>query len=259
MQHLVDWERAEVSRSAHEAEGTGLQQLRIEPKEVARYMDPPADTCFPLEYAYHLLGDARGRKVLDFGCGNGENTMMLMLRGAQVVAMDLSSSLIELAKKRLAINEVDGDVSFVAGSAHNLPLEDESVDVVFGIAILHHLDLALAAREVHRVLRKGGRAIFQEPIRNSPTVRFLRKLVPYRSPDVSPFERPLTDPELDSFGTIFEKGRTRSFLLPYVRVAQKLPIKRAQLRALYAKDARFLQRFPSMKYYASVRVLELVK
>jgi hypothetical protein len=48
-------------------------------------------------------------------------------------------------------------------------------------------------------------------------------------------------------------------MLPYVRVAQKLPIKRAHLRALYAKDARLLQRFPSMTYYASVRVMELVK
>jgi ubiquinone/menaquinone biosynthesis C-methylase UbiE len=51
----------------------------------------------------------------------------------------------------LAVNGVD--VEFIVGSAHDVPLPDESVDVVFGIAILHHLDLKLAARELRRVLR----------------------------------------------------------------------------------------------------------
>ena len=41
MEHLVDWERAEVSRSAHEASGTDLEQLRVDPKEMARYQSPP--------------------------------------------------------------------------------------------------------------------------------------------------------------------------------------------------------------------------
>ena len=45
-------------------------------------------------------------------------------------------------------------------------MPDASVDVVFGIAILHHLDLPQAAREVWRILKPGGRAIFQEPVRN---------------------------------------------------------------------------------------------
>ena len=43
--------------------------------------------------------------------------------------------------------------------SHELPLEDESVDVVFGMAILHHLDLQLASDEVFRVLKKGGRVV----------------------------------------------------------------------------------------------------
>jgi SAM-dependent methyltransferase len=259
MEHLVDWERAEVSRSAHEASGTDLEQLRVDAKEMARYQAPAAETCFPLEYAYHLVGDVRGKTILDFGCGTGENTLLLAGRGARVISMDLSASLIELAKKRLQINGVDGDISFMAGSAHHVPLPDESVDLVFGIAILHHLDLSLAANEVCRLLRKGGRAIFQEPIRNSPTVRILRKLVPYRSPDVSAFERPLTDAELDDFGAQFKAGRTRSFLLPHVRVAQKFPLKRQQIRAMYARDAERLNKYPKLRYYASIRVFEVLK
>jgi ubiquinone/menaquinone biosynthesis C-methylase UbiE len=51
-------------------------------------------------------------------------------------------------------------VEYIIGSAHDVPLPDDSVDVVFGMAILHHLDLESSAREVKRVLRKGGAQSF---------------------------------------------------------------------------------------------------
>src|SRR5262249_22074340 len=135
--------------------------------DLKRYMAPPADTCYPLEYAYHLLGDARGKQVLDYGCGDGIHALTLARRGARVKSLDISPELIAIARRRLHINGIDASVEFIVGSAHEIPLPDESVDVVFGIAILHHLDLALSAREVYRVLKPGGRAIFQEPVRNS--------------------------------------------------------------------------------------------
>ena len=76
-------------------------------------------------------------------------------------------------------------------------------------AILHHLDLDTVSREVHRVLRRGGRAIFQEPVRNSKWVERLRTVVPYQADDVSPFERPLTDAELQNFARHFVVRRQR--------------------------------------------------
>ena len=53
------------------------------------------------------------------------------------------------------------------------------------------------------MLKRGGRAIFQEPVRNSEFVKRIRTMVPYTAPDVSPFERPLTDrfPSLERFAT----------------------------------------------------------
>jgi len=86
--------------------------------------------------------------------------------------------LIALALQRLAVNGLPGAATFMVGSAHDLPLPDDSVDVVFGIAILHHLDLMATSKEVHRVLKPGGRAIFQEPVRDSRLVRAIRKCIP---------------------------------------------------------------------------------
>ena len=112
--------------------------------------------------------------------------------------IDISEDLLRLARRRLSVSGRDGGATFIAGSAHDMPFPDNSIDVVFGIAILHHLDLDLVSREVRRVLKPGGRAIFQEPVRNSPIVRFVRSLIPYRAPDISPYERPLTDEELET-------------------------------------------------------------
>ena len=257
--NLAGWERTEAERSAREASETGLDQLRTAPLEIARYMNPPGDTCFPLEYAYHLLGDVRDKTVLDFGCGNGENTLLLAKRGAQVLSMDLSKSLLELAQRRLEINGVWEDVRFLSGSAHDIPLRDESVDVVFGIAVLHHLDLAAAAREIYRVLRRDGRAVFQEPVRNSKLLRALRKLVPYRHPNASAFERPLTDGEIKAFTHSFSLGRERAFHLPHVRLARRLPVSRKLVKNIVELDARTLSRFPALSHYASIKVFELMK
>ena len=146
---------------------------------------------------------------------------------------------------------------FVVGTAHELPLLDASVDVVFGIAILHHLDLPLVSREVHRVLRQGGRAIFQEPVRNSPTLRALRSLIPWTAVDVSPFERPLTDDELRAFAAPFSSMRVRAFCLPHVMVGALFS--RGHVHRLYQLDAMLLRTVPSLQYYAGIRVIEVVR
>src|SRR6266851_4823703 len=92
--NLATWELTEVERSAREASHTQLEHLRVASWDISRYLNPPADTCFPLEYSYYLLDDVRGRQVLDYGCGSGENTLLLAARGARVISMDLSESLI---------------------------------------------------------------------------------------------------------------------------------------------------------------------
>lgn len=256
---VKDWERAEIARSASEASHSNLTALRCSSDNIARYLNPPADTCYPLEYSYHMLGDVRGKSVLDFGCGDGANTVLLALHGARINSIDISADLIQVARKRLVANDITSEVHFFVGSAHNLPLVDESIDVVFGMAILHHLELPLVAREVYRVLRKGGRAIFQEPVRNSKVVWFIRNLIPYKSPDVSPFERPLTDAELKEFADGFSDYHSRAFMLPYVNLAEILPFARPLVKPLYRLDEAVLRRIPRLGYYATTRVIQITK
>lgn len=258
-EYIKQQEQIEIARSAKEA---SLVRNSIKPypnSHFARYLNTLETTCFPLEYAYYLLGNVKGKTVVDLGCGSGENSVLLASRGAKVLAIDISESLIELAKQRLQVNGIKEQVDFYCASAYELPFDDESIDVVFGIAILHHLELAPIAKEVKRVLRKGGRGIFQEPVRNSRMIKFLRNLIPYQAPDISPCERPLTDRELVEFSDGFSYYHLKAFSLPFINLAQVLHTPKNILFSLYHFDGMLLKYLSPLNFYASIRTFELIK
>jgi len=71
-----------------------------------------------------LPTDMSGRRVLDAGCGTGALSFDLARRGAEVVAIDLSPTLIELARERAPSDLGDGSVQFIAGDMLKAPLGD---------------------------------------------------------------------------------------------------------------------------------------
>lgn len=255
---LKKHEEAERKRSAIEA-SQFKADLKVSRDALLRYFNPPENTYYPLEYSFHLLGEVTGKIVLDYGCGDGLNSLVMAWKGAHVLALEISPELMSIARKRLQANGVLYNIDYIIGSGHTLPFADESIDIVFGIAILHHLDLSLAQKEIYRVLRKGGKAIFQEPVRNSALVRFIRKMIPYRSPNVSEFERPLTDEELEDFGRGFSSYKAKAFTFPTTNLIALLPYFKHYVHHFYRLDAKILEKIPSLGYYASIRVIELVK
>ncbi len=254
---LLTWERAEIKRSSAEASKTAAIRPTA-PGILKRYTSTTASTPYPLEYAFHLVGDARGLRVLDLGSGTGANSTILAARGARVTSMDISPDLLALAERRVALDGFGEAITTVCGSAHSIPVPTASIDLVFGAAILHHLDLALTAQEVHRVLKPGGRAIFTEPIRNSRVLAFLRRLVPYQAADVSPFERPLRQDEIDSFASLFTRQHARRFRLPLVPLLRMALPKRAE-RRVFGWDRALLERWPRLGHFATVSVFEVLK
>ncbi len=74
--------------------------------------------------------------------------------------------------------------------ANQLEFPDDSFDVVFGRAILHHLDVERSLAEIHRVLRPGGFMLFKEPLGINPVSKVVRRLTPFaRTEDERPFDR----------------------------------------------------------------------
>lgn len=112
-----------------------------------------------------LLGDVRGRRVLDAGCGAGPMMVALRERGAEVTGLDASPAMVALARERLG---AEGNV-LVADLAQPLPLPDQAFDDVVSSLVLHYLqDWSGPLAELRRVLRPGGRLVV---VVNHPVIR----------------------------------------------------------------------------------------
>jgi ubiquinone/menaquinone biosynthesis C-methylase UbiE len=139
--------------------------------------------------AFRQLGDLDGRSVLDYACGHGMAAVVLARQGARVTAFDLSSAYLREARARARANRVGIDL--VQADGERLPFADGSFDRIWGNAVLHHLDLAVTAPELFRVLRPGGVAVFCEPWGENPLLNWARRRLPYPGKERTPDEQPL--------------------------------------------------------------------
>jgi SAM-dependent methyltransferase len=206
------------------------------------------------------LFDPAGLDVLDYGCGRGYITLRLAQAGAKhVTALDLSALEVGHAEERINEAGLADRVTFVVGDAHQTPFPDGSFDLVVGAAILHHLDFERALRELHRLLRPGGEAVFIEPLALNPLLRLGRALSPgARTAD----EHPLTPEDWNLCAELFERfSHTERELLtiPLMPLNLVLPRKgQAWLgRNVKRGDTRVFRKFPRTRPYARVTFLRL--
>ena len=109
------------------------------------------------------------QQVLDMGCGTGIISIGIAPYVNRVIATDLSSEMISVAKGK-ARNQSITNVDFRVGDSYALPFPDESFDVVLLFNSLHIVkEPAALLREAHRLLRPGGRLVsatdcYAEPV-----------------------------------------------------------------------------------------------
>ena len=102
----------------------------------------------------------KGRRLLEVGCGIGTDLVRFAKGGARVTGVDLAQTAIDLARKNFELNGVTADELRVA-NGEELPFPDASFDVVYGHGVIQYTANApQLIREMHRVLKPGGTAIF---------------------------------------------------------------------------------------------------
>ena len=115
----------------------------------------------------HVLDLAPGMTVLDFGCGTGWLSRWLTQLGCRVIAMDVSATALDLARRHVADQPPYGAPPaprFVLFDGHTIEVADESVDRIVCFHAFHHVPNPEAVlREFARVLRPGALAAFAEP------------------------------------------------------------------------------------------------
>jgi len=97
--------------------------------------------------------------LLDVGCGSGNLIIQVAKKypSLDLIGVDLSSEILELAKKKAVENNLNEKIVFKIGSVESLPFPDKSVDFILSTLSLHHWeDPKQAFEEIFRVLTDGG-------------------------------------------------------------------------------------------------------
>ncbi|HFC53426.1 MAG TPA: class I SAM-dependent methyltransferase [Gammaproteobacteria bacterium] len=180
-----------------------MQQLAPVPEYVIkRYRKSKHWRVFPKELIYREIQQyvkqlGREATICDFGCGDAINSCEIakIVDNTKIFAFDISPDLVEVAKKRIRINGLEGRVECIVGDAEKGDLKGRNFDIMLALDILHHVDVKKAVPPLIEATRPGGLIIVDEPIAYSELLKRIRDKVPVEK-DASPDERQLTKQEI---------------------------------------------------------------
>ena len=159
----MDREQLRENRRVWQALATSFDQTRTKPWDTVRAFLaelPPAS------------------RVLDAGCGNGRHALLVPQEGHQLVGLDLSRKLVEIARAKVHSEKA----GWVEGAIEKLPFKDASFDAVTALAVLHHVrgqrERVAVLKEFVRVLRPGGRILVSVWARDQPRFGIGKEPVP---------------------------------------------------------------------------------
>jgi 2-polyprenyl-3-methyl-5-hydroxy-6-metoxy-1,4-benzoquinol methylase len=201
------------------------------------------------------LGPLAETEVLDLGCGHGMACIVMARAGARVTALDLSAGYLAEARRRAEANGVSA--TFVLGDAERLPFAAAQFDRIWGNAILHHLDVAAVGREILRVLRPGGIAVFCEPWGENPVLELARRWLPYPGKERTRDERPLRTRDLEKLRAVVPDLQTEGYQL--LGMARRVIGHGHLARGLSWCDQRLLKWVPVLNHYCRYAVLTIRK
>lgn len=212
------------------------------------------------------MGDIRGKKLLDLGCGAGENSVYFAKKGALCVASDYSPGMVEVALQLAAANDVEIQGRTMNAIALDCP--DNTFDFVYASNLLHHLpDPHAAILEMYRVLKPGGKACFWDPLKHNPIINVYRQIATsVRTEDETPLNINIVDFVRSHFSIItydtFWLATLWIFLRFYLvervdpnkeRYWKKIIIEQARLKPEYKRLEKLdeiLKKIPGMKQFA---------
>ena len=197
----------------------------------------------------------------------GSLGVYLAMKDACVKGFDISWETVKVAHASAEKNGTDGKCSFLCCGFEDLPYKDISFDLAVGAYIFHHIDVERAVRELHRVLKPGGRAVFVETWGKNPFLVWAGKHLAGRfgiAKYGTKYEHPITEKQIQRMRrmfcrvdlnfpefTFFKKAATNVF-----RWKKHLKF----ITDILVKMDNFVtRRFPNFNKFGYYCVIELVK
>jgi excisionase family DNA binding protein len=165
---LINWLSAGDSQSYSASEGElkeFFNQVAPEWEEISRnYYDRSIkDRIMSMD----ILG--RSMTAVDLGCGDGYISRAVSERVEKVIAIDISSKMLELLNKKAEESGIR-NIETIETEAQEVPLQDSSIDIVFASMFLHHIEEPEdIINEVYRILKPGGTVVLADLIKHRNT------------------------------------------------------------------------------------------
>jgi len=212
------------------------------------------------------LGPLAGRRILEVGAGSGSLAVWLAQQGADVVGIDVSGGILEVARRRAEVSGVSDRTTFVHAPIETFDLAGEGLDAtpfdaIIGNNVVHHFERDLAMANIGRLLKPGGVAVFCEPVLFVPElVRSIRYSAPVarRFPPHThtPDERSLNESDFAIMRTHFRHVAWKPFQL-LCRVQNFVELSDAAWRRLETIDRKILAKVPLSRRACRMVVLTL--
>lgn len=153
------------------------------------------------------LGDLRGKRLLDVGCGLGEASVYFAIQGAEVTACDISPGMLSTARRLAAANGVSLTTKLSASEDFGQSTA-EAFDVIYAGNLLHHVDIAQTLDRVLPLMKEDGVFISWDPLAYNPIINVYRWMATnVRTDD----EHPLRLADLRLLKKRFQVSETRFF------------------------------------------------
>jgi SAM-dependent methyltransferase len=240
----------------------------LDPRDVLVDQSWEAATAPEHRWIRAQLGELRGKRVLDLGCGAGEAAVWFAKQGASVVASDLSADFLELVRRVAALHGTSVQTHHADADAIDLPAG--SFDVVYAGNLLHHVNLEQTLDRICALLKPGGMVVTWDPLRHNPVINIYRRMAsgkdgvrtedefPLHIRDVRHFERRFTEVRSECFWLCTLWIFVRFYLIERVHPRQDRYWKRiirehgrleGKYRRLERLDRALLRIFPFFKRY----------
>lgn len=185
-----------------------LQNYLVPERLIRQVRNPDPRPLKDFEYAFSRLGNLQGKKLLDFGAGDGWNSICFAKAKAHVWAIDISEKGVELIRTKAVANGVSDYITAEVRNCYKTELATNQFDIIYGGGVLHHLNIDAAGKEICRILHPDGVAVFFEPIRDSRVMDVIKmivlKLINKKPLEETENETPLTSNKIRQLESYFD-------------------------------------------------------
>ncbi len=198
----VDDERLTKERAFHDAWADSENITNIDVRTANEACTAPE-----MRYITRRLGDIRGKRLLDIGCGFGEASVYFALLGAIVTSSDLSQGMLNATCSLAQVYGVNVTPHLAAAEDLQL-LQDAQFDIIYMGNLLHHVDIDQTLSRIKPHLAVGGIVTTWDPVAYNPVINLYRVIATkVRTPD----EHPLKWSDIQLFRKHFNNVETRYF------------------------------------------------